>query len=79
MHQVIEMNDKEKFELYMTLPKENLANMLIESNRMLSLLVKPSLVMDVNNNTYPCQHNYIQKDEYLKSCTHCGTLAPLKS
>ncbi len=81
MHQVIEMSDKEKFELYMTLPKENLANMLIESNRMLSILVKPSLVMDVNNNP-TCQlknHNYIQKDEYWKSCTHCGMLAPLRS
>lgn len=78
MHQVIEMSDKEKFELYMTLPKENLANMLIESNKMLSNLVKPSLVIDTNN-LPTCHHNYIQKDEYWKSCTHCGMLAPIKS
>lgn len=25
----------------------------------------------------PCHHNYIQKDTYWKSCTHCGMLAPL--
>lgn len=24
-----------------------------------------------------CHHNYIQKDTYWKSCTHCGMLAPL--
>lgn len=25
----------------------------------------------------PCHHNYIQKDTYWKSCTHCGMIAPL--
>jgi hypothetical protein len=25
----------------------------------------------------PCRHNFIQKDTYWKSCTHCGMLAPL--
>lgn len=25
----------------------------------------------------PCHHNFIQKDTYWKSCTHCGMLAPL--
>ena len=25
----------------------------------------------------PCHHNYIQKDTYWKSCTHCGMLIPL--
>jgi hypothetical protein len=25
----------------------------------------------------PCYHNFIQKDAYWKSCTHCGMLAPL--
>lgn len=24
-----------------------------------------------------CHHNFIQKDTYWKSCTHCGMLAPL--
>ena len=24
-----------------------------------------------------CHHNYIQKDTYWKSCTHCGMIAPL--
>lgn len=78
MHQVIEMTDKEKFELYMTLPKENLANMLIEANKMLSNLVKQSVVFDTNN-IPTCHHNYIQSDEYWKRCTHCGMLEPLKS
>lgn len=25
----------------------------------------------------PCHHNYIQKDTWWKSCTHCGMIAPL--
>lgn len=25
----------------------------------------------------PCHHNFVQKDTYWKSCTHCGMLAPL--
>jgi hypothetical protein len=25
----------------------------------------------------PCHHNFIQKDTYWKSCTHCGMIAPL--
>jgi hypothetical protein len=25
----------------------------------------------------PCNHNFVQKDTYWKSCTHCGFLAPL--
>lgn len=25
----------------------------------------------------PCAHNFVQKGTYWKSCTHCGTLAPL--
>ena len=24
-----------------------------------------------------CHHNFIQKDTYWKSCTHCGMIAPL--
>lgn len=24
-----------------------------------------------------CHHNFIQKDTYWKSCTHCGMLAPI--
>lgn len=29
------------------------------------------------NGSLPCHHNFIQKDTYWKSCTHCGMLAPL--
>jgi hypothetical protein len=25
----------------------------------------------------PCHHYFVQKDEYWKSCNHCGTLEPL--
>lgn len=25
----------------------------------------------------PCYHNFIQKDTYWQSCTHCGMIAPL--
>lgn len=39
--------------------------------------------IDFNPNNYeeykasfPCNHNYIQKDAYWKSCTHCGACAP---
>ena len=27
--------------------------------------------------SFPCHHNFIQKDTYWKSCTHCGMIAPL--
>lgn len=27
----------------------------------------------------PCHHNYIQKDTWWKSCTHCGMIAPLRT
>lgn len=78
MYKEVEMSHKEKMDMYMSLPKEKLAEMLIEANRMLSILVKPSLVIDANNSP-TCHHNYIQKDEYWRSCTHCGMLEPLKS
>jgi hypothetical protein len=29
------------------------------------------------SDSLPCRHNFIQKDTYWKSCTHCGMLAPL--
>ena len=33
-------------------------------------------IADVSG-SLPCHHNYIQKDTYWKSCTHCGMIAPL--
>lgn len=50
MHQVVEMSDKEKFDVYMTLPKENLANMLIECNKQIQRLVKPTIVYSDQDN-----------------------------
>lgn len=39
-------------------------------------LMKALRIHDVSG-SLPCHHNYIQKDTYWKSCTHCGMLAPL--
>lgn len=35
-------------------------------------LLQPAVISSL-----PCHHNFIQKDTYWKSCTHCGTIAPL--
>ena len=39
-------------------------------------LEKNCRLSDVSS-SLPCHHNYIQKDTYWKSCTHCGMIAPL--
>ena len=36
-----------------------------------------NLQLGVVSGSLPCHHNYIQKDTYWKSCTHCGMIAPL--
>lgn len=38
--------------------------------------VKNLRIADVSG-SLPCHHNYIQKDTYWISCTHCGMIAPL--
>ena len=39
--------------------------------------VKNNAVLPPVSGSLPCHHNFIQKDTYWKSCTHCGMLAPL--
>ena len=39
--------------------------------------VKNNAVLPLVSGSLPCHHNFIQKDTYWKSCTHCGMLAPL--
>jgi uncharacterized protein YcgI (DUF1989 family) len=39
--------------------------------------VKQALRIHDVSGQLPCHHNYIQKDTYWKSCTHCGMIAPL--
>lgn len=38
--------------------------------------VSPTIQNDASG-PLPCHHNYIQKDTWWKSCTHCGMIAPL--
>ena len=40
-------------------------------------VVKNNAVLPPVSGSLPCHHNFIQKDTYWKSCTHCGMLAPL--
>lgn len=40
-------------------------------------VVKSNAVLPPVGGLLPCHHNFIQKDTYWKSCTHCGMLAPL--
>lgn len=76
--QVIEMTHFEKVEMYQMIEKDRLIEMLIEANNVINRLtkVKNLRIADVSG-SFPCHHNYIQKDTYWKSCTHCGMIAPL--
>ena len=78
MMQVIEMTHSEKVEMYQTVEKDKLIEMLIEANNVINRLteVKNLRIADVIG-SLPCHHNFIQKDTYWKSCTHCGMIAPL--
>lgn len=78
MMQVIEMTHSEKVEMYQMIEKDRLIEMLIEANNVINRLteVKNLRIADVSG-SLPCHHNYIQKDTYWKSCTHCGMIAPL--
>ena len=78
MMQVIEMTHSEKVEMYQMVEKDKLIEMLIEANNVINRLteVKNLRIADVRG-LLPCHHNYIQKDTYWKSCTHCGMIAPL--
>ena len=40
-------------------------------------VVKNNFVLAPVSGSLPCYHNFIQKDTYWKSCTHCGMIAPL--
>jgi hypothetical protein len=76
MWQVIEMTHSQKVEMYQTVKKDELIEMLIEANNVIKRLTE---VKNASNVDYllSCRHNYIQKDTYWKSCTHCGMIAPL--
>lgn len=78
MVQVIEMTHSEKIEMYQKVEKDKLIEMLIEANNAINRLTeaKNLHIADVSD-SLPCHHNYIQKDTYLKTCTHCGMIAPL--
>lgn len=76
--QVIEMTHSQKVEMYSMVEKDKLIEMLIEANNVIKRLteVKNVSISDVNSCVLS-NHNFIQKDTYWKSCTHCGMLAPL--
>jgi hypothetical protein len=49
---------------------------LIETNLLVEELNQALRLFAVSG-LLSCLHNFIQKDTYWKSCTHCGMLAPL--
>jgi hypothetical protein len=79
MMQVIQQTDEEKMAMYMKLPKKEIIAMLIQCNKILDsrMVVNENFVQPAVIGSLPCHHNFIQKDTYWKSCTHCGMLAPL--
>lgn len=36
-----------------------------------------ALRQPIVSGSLPCHHNFIQRDTYWKTCTHCGMIAPL--
>ena len=76
--QTIQQTDEEKMAMYMKLSKKEIILMLIQCNKTLDRILdrsenQPVPVIDYR---FPCNHNYIQKDAYWKSCTHCGACTP---
>jgi hypothetical protein len=41
------------------------------------IVANNNFVLAPVSGSLPCHHNFIQKDTYWKSCTHCGMTAPL--
>ena len=78
MWQVIEMTHSQKVEMYQAVEKDELIEMLIQANNVIEILTEVKNVQASNSNCILSQHNFIQKDTYWKSCTHCGMLAPLR-
>lgn len=79
MMQVIQQTDEEKMAMYMKLPKKKIIEMLIQCNKILDsrMVVNENFAQPAVISSLPCHHNFIQKDTYWKSCTHCGMIAPL--
>lgn len=78
--QIIQQTDEEKMAMYMKLPKKKIIEMLIQCNKILDSRygVNENFAQPAVISSLPCHHNFIQKDPYWKSCTHCGTIAPLR-
>ena len=66
MHQVIEMTDKEKYEMYNSLEKDVLIGMLIECNRHLQSRI-PIVKLPENICNY-----YQSGTDTSCRCIHCG-------
>ena len=76
--QVIEMTHSEKVEMYQRIEKDKLIEMLIEANNVINRLNEvKNLRKAYVYGSLCCHHNYIPKDPYWKSCTHCGMITPL--
>lgn len=58
-----------EYNVYNCLIEEDWSNIAQE---LVKLFCQPAVM-----GSLPCHHNFIQKDTYWKSCTHCGMLAPL--
>ena len=73
MVQVVQQTRQEKQEMYQLLSKEQLIDMLIESNEHLEMLVIEPYIYN------PCCHKYVRADMYWEKCTNCGDIKPLTS
>lgn len=50
-----------------------------ESQNLRDIVEVMNSMQDPNFVPTSCHHYYVQKDQYWKSCKHCGMIAPLKS
>jgi hypothetical protein len=83
MNQEIKMTHKEKVSMYKKIKKAKLIEMLIGSHDLLRLYSEKENTFSITPSPpfvmHQCHHNFIQKDSYWKSCTHCGTIQPLSN
>lgn len=67
MNQEINQTDQEKYEMYMTLEKSELAKMLVQSNKMLDALINKGVTYD----NMVCEY-YIEGEGTAMNCRTCN-------
>lgn len=61
MHQIIQQTDEEKLAMYLKLSKEELAKMLIQSNKQLDNLISNQPFKPFQPNIEPAEFNYADR------------------